>query len=219
MANASTAKAARAFATRCSISIASRAEPGGRPPLWKACYDFCHRFLGAPAPWHGVDTIRAVLLGLGPGNPPRLLDEAPRAFLRHALGAYYAHATKVQTDGTVFCWQRVFHRALVSFRSAVYRYCRGIRLHYIRRKYTDLTGIIPEVDRLRFSQLATIEPNGTYELTSPLTDAVHVADAAKRLEETRGRQNVTNKPPPPPPLDYFQDASPPAGGRGVPVPP
>ena len=93
----------------------------------------------------------------------------------------------MQTDGIVFCWQRVFHRALVSFRSAVYRYCRGIRLHYIRRKYTDLIGIIPEVDRQRFSQLATIELNGTYELTSPLTNAV--ADAAKKLEDHMATQN------------------------------
>ena len=91
-----------------------------------------------------MDTIRAVLLGLGPGNPPRLLDEASRAFLRHALNTYYAHATKVQTDSITFNWQRVYHRALVSFRSAVYRHCRSIRLHYIRRRYTDLTGVIPE---------------------------------------------------------------------------
>ena len=39
---------------------------------------------------------------------------------------------------------------------------------------------------MRFAQLATIQQNGTYELTGSLTDAV--ADAAKRLEDHRATQ-------------------------------
>ena len=93
----------------------------------------------------------------------------------------------VQSDDILFDWQRVYHRALVSFRSAVYRHCRGIRLHYIRRRHTDLIGVIPESDRSRFARLVTIQQNGTYELTSPLTDAI--ANAAKKLEDKEAAEN------------------------------
>ena len=48
--------------------------------------------------------------------------------------------------------------------------------HDIRRRYTDLTGVIPENERLRFAQLATIQQNGTYELTGPLTTAIAKAE-------------------------------------------
>ena len=92
----------------------------------------------------------------------------------------------MQTDGIPFKWEQVFHRTLVSFRSAVLRHCRGIRLHYIRRAHTDLIGIIPETERLRFAKLATIHQNGTYELTTPFTDAI--AHAAK-ARENRIAQN------------------------------
>ena len=144
-------------------------------PLWRACLNFCSSVLGAP---DGINTTRAVLLGIGNGNPPTLLNEASRAFLRHAIGAYYAAATKVHVDNVIFCWQRTFHNALTSFRSAMLRHCRGIRLHYIRRRYTDLIGVIPETDRARFSRLVDIQNNGTYSLTSAFTNAVAAAKKA-----------------------------------------
>ena len=105
----------------------------------------------------------------------------------------FRNATKVQTDGITFKWEQVYYRALVSFRSAVYRHCRGIRLHYIRRAHTDLTGIIPEIERLRFAKLATIHQNGTYELTTPFTDAI--AHAAKASEKRIAQNSLTNHHP------------------------
>ena len=105
----------------------------------------------------------------------------------------FRNATKVQTDGITFKWEQVFHRTLVSFRSAVLRHCRGIRLHYIRRAHTDLIGIIPETERLRFAKLATIHQNGTYELTTPFTDAI--AHAAKALEDRLAHDSRANRHP------------------------
>ena len=106
-------------------------------PLWKACLNFCTSVLGSQKPH---DTTRAIIFGLH--NDTALMGPLARAFLRHAVGAYYAAATKTDKEQVTFVWQRAFLTALTNYRAAVLRHCQSIRLLYVRRKHTIFTNCI-----------------------------------------------------------------------------
>ena len=114
-----------------------------------------------------------------------------RAFLRHAVGAYYAAATKTDKEQVTFIWQRVFLTALTKYRAAVLRHCQSIRLLYVRRKYTDLTDTIADIDRAAFAPVADIGTQGDFSLAPGLTRAIELAekDLAIRLD------NISKPPP------------------------
>ena len=62
-----------------------------------------------------------------------------------------------------------FYTTLTKFREAVIRYAVQIRRHYIHRKHTNLTEVVPATQRARFSMLLNIQQDGTYTLTDALT--------------------------------------------------
>ena len=101
--------------------------------LWRTCATFTNQLLnyekgkeqgGGSAPGPPIRDHPAAILFNTVGK--KLLPEQARAFLRHALGQYYAEATWVQEHGTTFRWQRVYARALSRFRDAVIRWAKKI---------------------------------------------------------------------------------------------
>ena len=78
------------------------------------------------------------------------------------------------SDQTVhsLLFHRTFHVALVSFRDAVLRYAYRMRKHYTHRKHTNLTGVVPEKDRLKYDYLIKIAVNGTCALTPAFQRAI-----------------------------------------------
>ena len=110
--------------------------------------------------------------------PNTLMGEAARAFLRHVVSTYYCDATRVHEDGATFIWQRTFHRALLHYRDAVLRRGYAMRKLYANRLYTNLTGVVPDADRDKYTSLVTIATDGQSTLTPSFTQAITNADAA-----------------------------------------
>ena len=79
---------------------------------------------------------------------------------------YYCDATRVHEDGATFIWQRTFHRALLHYRDAILRRGYAMRKLYANRMYTNLTGVVPESDRKKYTSLVTITLDGQSTLTS-----------------------------------------------------
>ena len=67
-----------------------------------------------------------------------MLPETACAFIRHAFNIFYHDFANVE-KGHIFIWQKVYYRALKSFRRAAMRYAAKIRLQHTHRIYTDLT--------------------------------------------------------------------------------
>ena len=81
--------------------------------------------------------------------------------------------------GTIIVWEACFHTTVTKFREAVIRTCIGIRKHYNHRRYTSLTGVVPEEERKRYAAVAKININGTYAITPALETTISRAAAAK----------------------------------------
>ena len=64
----------------------------------------------------GMPALEAIVFN---HDGKELLGEATRAFLRHAVGKWYASMTAVHREKTVFIWQATFLAALNSFKNAV----------------------------------------------------------------------------------------------------
>ena len=147
-------------------------------PYWHACVSFATTVLNAKP--HTIDPIEAAAFNVD--YKLNLLNEASRAFFRHAVRWWYAALTRVHKEGAAFVWQSTFYTTLTKFREAVTRYAVQIRRHYIQRKHTNLTAIVPASQRTRFNTLITIQLDGTYTLTDALTQAIQ---DAKLAHETR----------------------------------
>ena len=61
------------------------------------------------------------------------------AVRQHAVGQYYAAATKVAIDGVIFVWQSTYHTLLTKFREACARWALAIKLQYAHRAHSNLT--------------------------------------------------------------------------------
>jgi hypothetical protein len=121
----------------------------------------------------------------------KLLPEQARAFLRHALGQYYAEATWVQEHGTTFRWQRVYARALSRFRDAVIRWAKKIQLLYATRKYSTLTEQVPREVLFYYPQLVEFEEADlSFSVSRAFNDAVKKAEEAA---EARVAQNAQGR--------------------------
>ena len=70
-------------------------------------------------------------------------SESACAFLRHAFGCFYNAFSKVDLEQKLFSTPHVFHKTLLSFRSAVLRYAQTIRILYLQRRYTTLRLKLP----------------------------------------------------------------------------
>ncbi len=81
-------------------------------------------------------------------------SESACAFLRHAFGCFYNAFSKVDLEQKLFSTPLVFHKTLLSFRSAVLRYAQTIRILYLQRRYTTLRlKLPPKESRDRFKAL------------------------------------------------------------------
>merc|ERR1711965_967893 len=88
-------------------------------PYWTACLDFCKKVLDHEI--HPRGLYEAVVFNTD-GTTYFMLPVAVRAFLRHAVGRYYAAVTKVHKEKAVFYWQSTFYWALTRFRDAAMRW-------------------------------------------------------------------------------------------------
>ena len=144
-------------------------------PFWLACTDFCKNVLGEKGDM--CDITMVVIFNVDIRH--KLLSQNTRAFLRHAVRWWYASLTAVKEQKKIFIWQACFHTTVTKFREAVIRTCIGIRKHYNHRRYTSLTGVVPEEERKRYAAVAKININGTYAITPALETAISRAAAAK----------------------------------------
>ena len=140
-------------------------------PYWKACMRFIHTVLGER---QGMLTLEAIVFN---HDDKKLLGEAARAFLRHALGKWYASMTAVHREGATFIWQATYLTALEGFRNAVLRWCYSIRRQYANRCFTNLTAQVSDDTRAQYPTLVQINQQGEHTLTNIFTN--EIADAEK----------------------------------------
>ena len=119
------------------------------------------------------------------------MSEPSRAFLRHAVGVFYAHAARTADQGTVFYPQFALHRALTNFRAAVLRYGAKMRLHHTRRIHTNLHDSVPDAARTRFPTLIDVDTSCSFSLTPEFIDAVDKAE--KAANDLRDSLNGSNR--------------------------
>ena len=89
---------------------------------------FTQDILDAPRP---TKIEPAIILGLQ--SPTELLPEDARAFLRHAFNHFYHDFANVDLKGHIFNWQYVYRNALLSFRDALLR--RGRQMRVMKRPH------------------------------------------------------------------------------------
>ncbi|EOD23425.1 hypothetical protein EMIHUDRAFT_239702 [Emiliania huxleyi CCMP1516] len=154
-------------------------------PLWKKCLTFCRDVLEGPV---RPQTHRAIIFNQE--NYDTLLPEAACAFIRHAFNIFYHDFANVD-KGFMFIWQRVYYRALTSFRSAVRRYGGKIRLQYTHRLHTSLTEVAGKwsqkttLNRKKFASIISIDQQGNSTLNDSFTAAIDQAYSDLKAEENR----------------------------------
>ena len=90
-------------------------------PYWRACETFAIDVLNVKP--RTFDPIEAAVFNVD--RNLKLINEASRAFFRHAVRWWYAALTRVHREGAVFVWQSTFYKTLTKFREAVIRYAAG----------------------------------------------------------------------------------------------
>jgi hypothetical protein len=85
-----------------------------------------------------------------------------------------AHVTFTKT----LLAKRTFHHALKQFRDAVLRRGHSMRRLFIHRRFTNLTGIVSDVDRKKYGKLADIDQSGTSTLQPAFVSAIASAETA-----------------------------------------
>jgi hypothetical protein len=85
-----------------------------------------------------------------------------------------AHVTFTKT----LLAKRTFHHALKQFRDAVLRRGHSMRRLFIHRRFTNLTGIVSDVDRKKYGKLADIDQSGTSKLQPAFVSAIASAETA-----------------------------------------
>ena len=94
-------------------------------PLWNACMEFCERALGNPRFGQMGEThvLEAVIFNV---HDSKLVNETTRAFLRHAVGQWYADITKTALEGATFVWQHTYlTRTLAHLNACAQRHSDG----------------------------------------------------------------------------------------------
>ena len=147
-------------------------------PLWKACITFIHDVLGEECP----RSVTRMVIFNTVDDSDRLYGETARALLRHAYGVYYAEVTRASVDRKVFNWQLCFYKALANLRLAALRWSHTIWRLHTHRRHTNLTDMVSEETRNRFSIIIVVNPDGSNALTSAFIDAL---DSARQAASTR----------------------------------
>ena len=144
-------------------------------PLWRQCLKFTQQILGAPQPFK---LEHAVILGMR--TPTVLLPEVARAFLRHAFQHFYHDFANVDVKEGTFTWQYVYRNALLSFRDALLRYGRKVRVLHSHRTFTSLTDGAPQEAKDRFSMCMDCDEVHGAVIKKELSDEIEKADAAAK---------------------------------------
>jgi hypothetical protein len=121
-------------------------------------------------------------------------SESACAFLRHAFGCFYNAFSKVDLEQKLFSTPLVFHKSLLSFRSAVLRYAQTIRILYLQRRYTTLRPKLPpQESRDRFKSLVVIQETFyDFKLTAAFTQAISNQEAALPRHQAQGQDATAN---------------------------
>ena len=154
-------------------------------PLWKKCLKFCHEVLEAP---DMIDNPERAII-FNQDKEKNMLPEATCAFIRHAFTIFYHDFANVE-KGHTFIWQKVYYRALTSFRRAAIRYAGKIRLQHTHRIYTDLTAEVSEESRKKFEQIIEIDTTGSHarlQRRDHSSADQSQSDLRRRQEEPRSR--------------------------------
>ena len=114
-----------------------------------------------------------------------MLPEAACAFIRHAFNIFYHDFANVD-KGHTFIWQKVYYRALKSFRRAAMRYAGKIRLQHTHRIYTDLTAEVSEESRKRFERIIEIGHHRSLRAHARLQRRDHSSDDQPQGRIRRG---------------------------------
>ena len=154
-------------------------------PYWSACLDFCHKVLGAPGSHLRGNMLEAIIFNV---NGAELLSEAVRAFLRHAVGKWYASMTAVFREGKIFIWEATFLWTLQGFRAAVLRRCYNIKKHFANREHTNLVAVVSEEERAKYPTLVSIKQDGEHKLTTNFERAIDDAERAREAAATHRHQ-------------------------------
>ena len=172
-------------------------------PLWQACVAFTNSLLsfekgtarGGAAPGPTIRRhLEAVLFNVVDTKP---LPQQARAFLRHALGQYYAEATHVKEDNVLFRWQRVYARTLARFRDAVVRWAKKIQLQFATRIYSTLTELVPREVLFYYPQLVKFEEaDMSFTISQALDDAVKKAHEAAEARDAQQTPRGHRRPRP-----------------------
>ena len=128
--------------------------------FWYGVEHFCKQILSDKDDWLFP---RSIIFGIN--RQQKLLGEATRAFIRHAIRWWYAAMREIDIQGGTFVSELVMLRTVQSYRESVVRYAVSIRKHYIHRVHTKLVEMVSEETRTRFSDLVSIQEDGTYSLT------------------------------------------------------
>ncbi len=119
-----------------------------------------------------------------------MLPEAACALtIRHAFNIFYHDFANVD-KGHTFIWQKVYYRALKSFRRAAMRYAAKIRLQHTHRIYTDLTAEVSEESRKKFEKIIEIDTTGVSGLTSDFKDAITAALTSLKAVSDADRRSL-----------------------------
>ena len=144
-------------------------------PFWDLVFNFITTIIGDPPP-----QFRPAAIIFNMWHRDHLGSESACAFLRHAFGCFYNAFSKVDLEQKLFSTPLVFHKTLLSFRSAVLRYAQTIRILYLQRRYTTLRlKLPPKESRDRFKALVVIQETFyDFELTAAFKRAISNQEAA-----------------------------------------
>jgi len=144
-------------------------------PFWDLVFNFITTVIGDPLP---PNRVTAIIFNMWTRDD--LGSESACAFLRHAFGCFYNAFSKVDLEQKLFSTPLVFHKTLLSFRSAVLRYAQTIRILYLQRRYTTLRlKLPPQESRDRFKALVVIQETVyDFELTAAFKRAIINQEAA-----------------------------------------
>ena len=144
-------------------------------PFWDLVFNFITTVIGDPPP---QNRSHAIIFNMWTRD--HLGSESACAFLRHAFGCFYNAFSKVDLEQKLFSTPLVFHKTLLSFRSAVLRYAQTIRILYLQRRYTTLRlKLPPQESRDRFKALVVIQETiYDFELTTAFKRAISDTETA-----------------------------------------
>ena len=102
-------------------------------PFWDLVFNFITTVIGDPPPRSRTEAIIFNMWTRDHLGSESV--ESACALLRHAFGCFYNAFSKVDLEQKLFSTPLVFHKTLLSFRSAVLRYAQTIRILYLQRRY------------------------------------------------------------------------------------